>query len=190
MSWKTTTVVLLLSLQGFFRWSWRRKLADGAEPVDAAPQAAASEPEVDATGRVRIILQAELRGEAGTFATKWQAVTPYRIVVEVADLRRGATDSHMLAEGQLGFWRGGRNLTIHDSGYALGEDDWVPIYDRLLVLVDGLRVRGWDLQPLDEVLAQLEASAFIIRLRAFDRPYDSEPRPGRFDYIVLDLRLP
>ncbi len=152
-------------------------------------QVPAEEAKPEPPGRLRAILKADLAGQPGYFAPKWEPEAAYHFYVETAGSAAGTT-THDIATGWLGFWRGGAGRTNHDAGYALSDQDLDAIKGKLIDLLQSLHAEGWDIaDTADGVRQTLGSSLFGIRVAAHDMPYDTSPKPGTIEVCVLDAGL-
>lgn len=159
-------------------------------PTTAEQTAPPVEPAPAPPGALKVILQADLAGVLGSFATRWEREALYRLAVELSDTRSGATASYELAHGRLIFWRGGAGLTMHDAGYRLPDEDFMPIQAKLVEVLHTIDAAGWAVADVFEwAQREMQPSHFGIRVRFADLPYDESPRPGPYQLVVQSMGL-
>lgn len=139
--------------------------------------------------QLRVLIHADLMGQPGYFATRWEPFAPYRLAVEVVGADQEPVQYELL-QGMLIFWRGGRGKTVHDAGYMVPDEDFAALRSDLQQQIERLQSAGWTFRADDEQVERLDDPAtFNIQVRSSDQAYDASLAPGPFDGCLLELRF-
>ncbi len=143
-----------------------------------------------APGQLQATLEVDLRGRPGNFAMRWEPLATYQLFIEVSDRRMGTQRRHDLAAGELFYWQGGAQRSMHDAGYALPQEDFPQIKNTMLAQLEALRQEGWDVMETSAwVRETMEPPDIGIRVRDAHTPYDQSPQPGTHQRHIVDTEL-
>jgi hypothetical protein len=191
------TLVLLSMLLGFWR-GWRRKPGEDASDQDGSvqgdPPAAQGKvtsklPRAGGRTQLQLLLHADLQGRPGYFATRWEREVPFQLVLTIGDPRSRQVKTHQIEQGILGYWNGGPGKTIHDAGFALVDPEVEVLKERLVEFLQSLQTQGWQLDDLLTQARSLDYPSFVFQVRWSNRPYDTSPKPGPYQHLILETIL-